>query len=725
MARGLEPAASAAAARSARWPDGAVVYEIYPRSFQDSDGDGIGDLPGIRSRLPYLEWLGVDAIWLAPIYASPLADYGYDVSDHRAIAPEYGTDRDFDLLVADAHDRGIRVVLDLVVSHTSIEHPWFRERPDFYVWADGPEPPNNWLASFGGTGLEPRPGQRPAVPALLLPRAARPRLAQPRRARGDGGRRPPLGRSAASTASGSTPSTGWSRTPELRDDPPAEAPFPLPMPEELRQLDLIHSRDSPDIALALATLREAAGDVPLIGEVYLPVARVLPYLEYLDAAFAFDLLHADWDAEQLAAAIERSNATGGVAWVTSNHDFPRVATRWGEENARAAAVLLLTLGGTAFVYQGEELGMVDGARRDPPRDRFGRDGCRRPMQWDGSHAGGFTPATPGSQPVDPESRNVDSEAADEGSVLNLFRRLIELRREIDGDPVRVELAGGDARLRPRPPPDRDQPRRRSGDGAAAGGGDRAARDRRRRREGRPRRRRDRRARGGRDPHRLTEASRSFIGLGARVEDRQGGRTVAGSERRGSPLGEGTSERAGRARRRSVAAMLLGCLVAAALVISACGDDESGGPTELSFFIFNEPSGILPKIADSCSKSSNGEYTVSFEYLPNEADQQREQLVRRLGAQDSSIDIMGMDVIWTGEFANAGWVEQWTGADETGRDRGRLPERRRDRPVRGQALGGADLDQHAAALVPHRPGPEAAARPGTRCSSRRRRSARTG
>jgi glycosidase len=138
VARGVAPGPDEVAAGGGRWIDEAVVYEIYPRSFQDSDGDGIGDLPGIRSRLPYLEWLGVDAIWLAPIYASPLADYGYDVSDHKAIAPEFGTDADFDLLVADAHSRGIKVVLDLVVSHTSIEHPWFRERPDFYVWADGP-----------------------------------------------------------------------------------------------------------------------------------------------------------------------------------------------------------------------------------------------------------------------------------------------------------------------------------------------------------------------------------------------------------------------------------------------------------------------------------------------------------------------------------------------------------------------------------------------------------
>ena len=145
--------------------------------------------------------------------------------------------------------------------------------------------------------------------------------------------------------------------------------------------------------------------------------------------------------------------------------------------------------------------------------------------------------------------------------------------------------------------------------------------------------------------------------------------MAGRRTRGRPLGEGTSS---RALRESVGALLLGCLIAAALVLSACGEDDSGGPAELSFFIFNEPSGILPKIADSCSKSSNGEYTVSFEYLPSQADQQREQLVRRLGAQDSSIDIMGLDVVWTGEFANAGWVEQWTGADEQAATKGVFP-----------------------------------------------------
>jgi alpha-glucosidase len=142
------------------WWEAAVVYEIYPRSFQDSDGDGVGDLRGITSRLDYLAWLGVDAIWLAPIYASPMADLGYDVSDYRRIAPDLGTDEDFEALVADAHERGIRVLGDLVLSHTSIEHPWFRDHPDRYVWADG-GPPNNWVASFGGPAwsLDERSGR--------------------------------------------------------------------------------------------------------------------------------------------------------------------------------------------------------------------------------------------------------------------------------------------------------------------------------------------------------------------------------------------------------------------------------------------------------------------------------------------------------------------------------------------------------------------------------------
>ena len=187
----------------------AVVYQIYPRSFQDSDGDGVGDLRGIASRLDHLAWLGVDALWLSPIYPSPLADFGYDVADYTGVDPVYGSLDDLDALVAAAHERGIRVLMDLVPSHTSIEHPWFREHPDWYIWSPVDGPPNNWVATFGGPAWSRDPPRARLVPALVLSRAARPQLAQPRGARGDGRTSCASGSTAAWTGSGSTRSTGW------------------------------------------------------------------------------------------------------------------------------------------------------------------------------------------------------------------------------------------------------------------------------------------------------------------------------------------------------------------------------------------------------------------------------------------------------------------------------------------------------------------------------------
>ena len=180
----------------------------------------------------------------------------------------------------------------------------------------------------------------------------------------------------------------------------------------------------------------------MIAEVYLPSERARRYLDHFDAAFSFDLLHADWDRDAIAAAIERSLDLGSPAWVTSNHDFPRVASRWGEENARAAAVLLLTLGGTAFVYQGEEIGMTDGRGGEPPLDRFGRDKCRTPMQWDPVPGAGFTTGTPWLPPADPHLRSVAGQRSDPESILNLFRELITLRREMTGEPVVLDSEPG-------------------------------------------------------------------------------------------------------------------------------------------------------------------------------------------------------------------------------------------------------------------------------------------
>lgn len=410
------------------WWQSAVVYQIYPRSFQDSDGDGIGDLRGITRRLAYLDHLGVDAIWLCPIYPSPLADTGYDVSDHVAIAPEIGTDEDFDQLVAEAHGLGIKVLLDLVASHTSIVHPWFRDRPDFYVLADSP--PNNWAASFGGSAWSPdpiRPGRWylhsffPEQPDLdwrnPAVRKAMAGVVRYWRERGvDGFRVDAVDR--------------LMKDPDLRDDPPGT--FPLPTHPDVACLDPVHSRDNPEIGVALEALGEAAGDGLLIGEVYLPDERLGRYAPYFDGMFSFDLLHADGSAEALAAVLRRAHGRRDLAWATSSHDFPRVASRWGERNVAAAAFLLLCLPGLAFVYQGEEIGLVDGSGASPPIDRFGRDGCRTPMQWEPEPLGGFTTGEPWLPLTDPERRSVAAQRGEEGSPFELFRELIETRGEIEG-----------------------------------------------------------------------------------------------------------------------------------------------------------------------------------------------------------------------------------------------------------------------------------------------------
>ncbi len=259
------------------------VLQIYPRSFADSDGDGVGDLDGITSRLDHVEWLGVDAIWLSPIYPSPLDDFGYDISDHGAVAPEYGGEEAFERLVAAAHARGMRVLLDLVPCHTSIEHPWFREHRDRYVWAEpaaGGGPPNNWIASFGGPAWSPDPagGGKMYLHSFF---AEQPDLDW---------RNPQVREAMGAMIS------GWiergvdgfrvdaidrlMKDPDLRNDPPSATPFPLPVVEALRDRDLIHSRDAPDIGTALAAIRNAAGEeAALIGEVYLPAERLDPYLE--------------------------------------------------------------------------------------------------------------------------------------------------------------------------------------------------------------------------------------------------------------------------------------------------------------------------------------------------------------------------------------------------------------------------------------------------------------
>jgi alpha-glucosidase len=219
-----------------------------------------------------------------------------------------------------------------------------------------------------------------------------------------------------------------SKDPELRDDPPAQEPFALPLPEGYGDLHHLHSRNAPGIDRLLATLREAAGDAFLVGEVYLPASELDPYLEQLDAAFAFELMFSEWSAEAVASALDR--ARGGLAWTLSNHDFSRLATRLGEHNVRLAATLQLTLPGPAFIYQGDELGLGDGPGGDPPHDDQGRDPARHAMQWEPGRLGGFTTGDPWLPPVDPDLRNAADQRHDTGSILSLYKRLIALRRAL-------------------------------------------------------------------------------------------------------------------------------------------------------------------------------------------------------------------------------------------------------------------------------------------------------
>ncbi len=421
------------------WWQNAVIYQIYPRSFQDSDGDGVGDLRGITARLGHLSDLGVDGVWLSPVYPSPLADGGYDISDFTGVDPRLGTIADVAELAAATHRRGMTLLLDIVPNHTSIEHPWFRAHPDRYVWADAP--PNNWRAAFGGPAWtrDERTGrfylhsfypEQPDLdwrnPAVV---AAMQDVLRFWRGRGaDGFRLDALDRIG--------------KDPGLRDDPPAREPFPFPQDPAVAALDSIHSSNfGPALDGALRALRAAAADGFLVGEVYRRTTELDPYLKHLDSAFAFELLFADWRADVLGGVIERGARVGRMSWMLSNHDFSRVGSRIGERNLRAAAMLLLTLPGPVFLYQGDEIGMLDGPGCDPPVDRFGRDGQRHPMQWDAGPRGGFTTGTGWLPPVDPAARNVADQRRDPHSLLAFHRALIALRRTLVGE---LELAAAQA-----------------------------------------------------------------------------------------------------------------------------------------------------------------------------------------------------------------------------------------------------------------------------------------
>jgi alpha-glucosidase len=436
-----------------RWWQTGVIYQIYPRSFQDSNGDGIGDLPGILSRLDYLHWLGVNALWLSPIFPSPMADFGYDVSNHTDIHPLFGTLEDFDALLTAAHRLRLKVLLDYVPNHTSDQHPWFLEsrssranpRRAWYLWRDpGPDgaPPNNWRSVFGGgawhwdehtgqyylhTYLKEQPDLNWRNPDVQQAMLSVLRFWLDRGV--DGFRVDAVSRLIKDAA--------W------RDDPPN--PDYTPGQDPYTQLLPTYSRDQPELRDVIRRMRQVLDeydDRMMIGEAYLPLPRLLPYYEAgFHFPFNFQLVRGlAWQPAVIGPVIDAyEGLLAGLHWpnwVLGNHDNPRVATRAGLGRARVAAMLLLTLRGTPTLYYGDEIGMRDvhiqpAAARDPWEKNVpgqGRDPARTPMQWEGGPHAGFTTGAPWL-PIaeDYPQVNVATLRRDPGSLLSLYRRLLSLR----------------------------------------------------------------------------------------------------------------------------------------------------------------------------------------------------------------------------------------------------------------------------------------------------------
>ena len=441
------------------WRHG-IFYQIYPRSFQDSNSDGIGDIAGIVERLPYLQTLGIDAIWLSPIFPSPMADFGYDISDYTGIDPLFGTIEDFDTLVSAAHASGLKIILDLVPNHTSDQHPWFiesrsgRDNPkrDWYLWRD-PNPdgsaPNNWLSEFGGSAWEYDASTEQYYYHAFL--AQQPDLNW----------RNPAVREAIYEVmrfwlrrgvDGFRVDVIWHliKDAEFRDNPPNPNYHEGRPPHE--KILTRYSTDQPEVHDVIAEMRRVTdefGSRVLIGEVYLPVQRLVAYygndLTGAQMPFNFALLSTLWSArsiERIIADYESALPRGAWPnWVLGNHDRPRVASRVGPEQARVAAMLLLTLRGTPTLYYGDEIGMRqamiapdqvhDPFEKNVPGIGVGRDGCRTPMQWDATPSAGFSTATPWLPVANDFGReNVASLEADTGSILALYKALIELRKEL-------------------------------------------------------------------------------------------------------------------------------------------------------------------------------------------------------------------------------------------------------------------------------------------------------
>ncbi len=452
------------------WRD-AVIYQIYPRSFQDSTGDGVGDLPGITRRLPHVAELGADAIWLSPIFASPMDDMGYDVSNYTDIDPLFGTLADFDALIARAHDLGLKVIVDQVLSHTSSKHPFFEEsrasrdnhKADWYVWADPKpdgSPPNNWASVFGGSAWEWEPRRRqyylhnflvsqpdlnfhnPDVQDWLLS------TMQFWLDRGlDGFRLDTV--------------NFYFHNAALPDNPPGEFDMtnPAATPADTYGWQAhVHDKTQPENIAFLEKMRalcERYDDIMMVGEVgedgdksIHTMAEYTRGQDRLHMAYSFAMLSPDFTAQHFrdnVAHFLEDAPDGWPKWSFSNHDVVRHVTRWSahardpEALARQAVALLMAFPGTIGIYQGEELGQTEteltySELTDPPALRFwpeikGRDGCRTPMVWEaGAPHGGFSTGTPWLPVKPPQAaRAVDSQSGPD-SILSAYKSAIAYRR---------------------------------------------------------------------------------------------------------------------------------------------------------------------------------------------------------------------------------------------------------------------------------------------------------
>ncbi|WP_367718199.1 alpha-amylase family glycosyl hydrolase [Nitratireductor sp. GISD-1A_MAKvit] len=453
------------------WWRGAVIYQIYPRSFQDSNGDGVGDLKGITQRLPYIASLGVDAIWISPFFKSPMLDFGYDVSDYRKIDPMFGTLADFDTLIAEAHRLGLKVIIDQVISHSSDQHPWFIEsrqsrtnpRADWYVWADprpDGSPPNNWLSIFGGSAWEWDTGRcqyylhnfltsqpdlnfhNPGVQDALLD-AVRFWLE-----RGVDGFR-------LDTVNFYVHSAGLENNPPLEREQRNASIAPAVNPYNYQ--DHLYDKNQPENLRFLKRFRSLLDEYPgttAVGEVGDAqrgldiVAQYTSGGDKVHMCYSFEFLSQEKPTphrvREVIEAFEEKAPDGWSCWSFSNHDVVRHASRWADQVEdheaflKMTATLLLSLRGSVCLYQGEELGLTEAVLdfedlQDPYGIRFwptfrGRDGCRTPMVWskDGAN-GGFSDAKPWL-PVPPEHLHLAVSAQERSaSLLSHYRKTLAFR----------------------------------------------------------------------------------------------------------------------------------------------------------------------------------------------------------------------------------------------------------------------------------------------------------